>query len=402
MRRLKTAVASDIVYGRNKANSGNAANPADLYPGAIGIFATNDNGSFLITANDNTADVGILAHDKSTIFIGTTEGARLIGDIFKDQVVKYVKADTSPAVKQKQFIGYNGTAGTLNVSGITAGDFWTVGIVETTPGHNTLPKTTFTVEAGAGDTSYTLLRQIVNENVKRLLADAEVAVDIDIITNGTAGDIAHTGGTLNLTVTYGSAVATFDQSSNISGIATGDYIRIAGATYIVSNLTGATLTLDRVYNGASATLVVDHASSTQVVKKLTSISEYGLSITAQVAGDTFRLYRDDELATATITHVDTAPAVAAFEGVGLGTQAVAAEKFSFELYGNMHRNEAYRPQPESFANANDTYSVLTLVHDKEFVAKHGMSAYDKESYITELWVPNSTAVTTLDGLLAAL
>lgn len=375
-------ILKDVKYGASKtsATQETALNPADLAVGALGIYgidptdATNGIKPSLITAATDAAGKRALGSFAGKEIILAQGGPQGSITTFPVQLtgIEYIKGVAySAPVRGVSYVGWNGTAGSLNLPGsILQRDDATIGILDVTLGTEPTPKNRVSAPAiQAGESAYSILRQIVNAGNKR----ADVKVEFDVVSNGTETAIAHSGGTLNLTVVKGSATATFSQTSGITGIANGDNIRIAGSTYVVSNLTGGTLTLDRPYAGASATLVVDHASNPEVVKKLASITEWGVKLTDTEDFIIQKYYASGVLENATITQVTPSQ-----KGSGAYEQVKALEK-NRNAYAGYHDQLDTRVRiPELRVELNTNYALYFLKVNPTLPARNGMN----ETFVT--------------------
>ncbi len=207
------------------------------------------------------------------------------------------------AVKQINHVGYNGTSGSLALTGYAIGDEFVVSVRDTTPGTQPFPVTEGrkVINTLNGVTEYSivfdLIKDLENLNDYERNADNGFVVS-DIVNNATQVAI----GTVTLAITQGSTLATYSAVHNLTA---GSFVSILGIMYeIISAPTITTLILDRPYTGATQTALVTGATkATQQgsVVFVDGTTELGIRFTSITEDTNFVTGVSEDLQGATLT-----------------------------------------------------------------------------------------------------
>lgn len=357
-------IAKDVNYGASvgSATADTASNPQDLREGACGIFVNGE----LVQSGASTLPEGM-----AELYVKHADGL-IKAPIYPKGIQRIDVAAYTAPVLQKSFLGYDGSGGSLNIGSIAADDEFMFRITETTQGYEPLPRDNYSYVAKSGDTEYEILADFVSQIYEQVDAK-EVVVDAAILTDGTPAAFAagtqYTGsGTPTITAINGSKTVTVASTGITSwDLANGSLIVIDGDTYkqigssVAANV--ATITLDRNYQGADqsgGTISGTNGAS------LSSVTEYGIEVTATKAGQIFVLGHALNLEQATTTEPkDGGNAVAANRGVGTPELVAALENrgAAYRGYGNrVHytRTDLGQRTVNPNLESNGTYDIFKI------------------------------------------
>jgi len=302
--------------------------------------------------------------------IKTTEGIKRSNTYLKSETVARKKAYVAP-VKQVAAIGWTGSGGALNNATIAAGQIFSFKVIETTEGYDPYPQWLYEETAKSTDATMDVIQRLakkvnddnaIEHKLNRRLVNAIVKAD------ATYGNYAMTGTTPTVTVTNGSTAVTLGGTTPTIDVAVGDYISFdaaaaptdsVGDIYKVTAISaGVGFTLNRPYQGVTQTFTEAEAEGTRV-KKVTSIVQIGLRLTAIDTDTHFRLAVQEELINADIDN-----AVTAFvRGNGTYDQVAALEKEGNTFAGETTQNAAFKEKfgtQDLFAVDGETYDIITF------------------------------------------
>lgn len=269
-------VAKDLNYTSQPTYEAFALN-AEI--GEIGVFLVGSNRDEAKAVLKTTA---LAAND--TFFIaqitakkGTDE--RSIRKSPQHKFSEFVSITESPfniSVLQQTCIGYDGTSGDLEVSGIEKYDEFQVTVIENTQLYQPFPTWGYNYQAKSGDDKIDIflnLAKNINNPLRLENKENGKIVSAEVIADGTYTVI---GGTETLTVTKGSNIIVSSGTSH--GLSTGDLLRVGGSlggVYKVIGVSGAEITIETPYQGTSGTGIQgDTLSATQSVGlRLTALEE---------------------------------------------------------------------------------------------------------------------------------
>lgn len=215
-------------------------------------------------------------------------------DVYSARFTAYIAP-----VKQVYTLGYNGTAlTTLGLSFATVPAEFSFVARNTTPGNQPFPvQEGYGVAVATTDDQYTRVAQAVaqfNEDFDYENTAPDRFAKAEIVSNGSL-----TTTSVNCTVIQYSRTVTF--ASSVS-IAAGVFLSIAGTIYKVTTgvSSGLTLTIDRPYQGASATLTAGSGASNIATAAYTSgTTLLGIKITGLTVDDHFTVAALGNMANAT-------------------------------------------------------------------------------------------------------
>lgn len=290
-----------------------------------------------------------------------------IEHITKESIEKVFTQAYRAEVNQKTAVGYSGGANTDTIP--TDKGTATIKVIRVDHGYEPFIRSTASTKVSTGDLPYTIAAKLAQElsaKSKKTFVSADVISDVTstqlIDTNSSAANVT-------LATSNGSAVVVATVTSTKAvDIAVGELIRIGNATdkrspvYVVKSIATAVgtkqeITLDRPYNGASASSV---AAGGVTAGAPVAGDKVGVLITAYSSVDgepavSFRTAVDDTLADTAVTSIATPKT-----GAGLNAQLLNLEKFSWGNRSYYYTN--YFPQtPESNVASGANYDLLTLL-----------------------------------------
>jgi hypothetical protein len=226
---------------------------------------------------------------------GKTPSMNII-EVNKETTNSYVGLTPVPAVEQIDYIGYNGTAGTVEASGGTVKNF----IVKVTPLPNTMmyglvpfhvKNTQFS--AAAANTSILNAEGLVKSLISNFAPERQIGRSprFELVANSTSVVFGTTLASASF-VKYSNQVSV-TAGADLAGltILAGSYIRIGGTTAVTGGVykvktgvvltTGAsgTITLDWIYQGETATILV--AGLTSITAASIATANVGVKLTGQ-------------------------------------------------------------------------------------------------------------------------
>lgn len=223
-------------------------------------------------------------NSKVTIAVGLGNGSvRLSSPIQGNSVSAYVGKAYAAPTEQALIVGYNGTANTGIASAVNTSYRLRINIKDSTRVNGermTLIDTVFPADIAATDFRISAYIAKMFDQTEYNNNYAKGKVKLERVSDGTFTTIGvNSGGTGSptLAVSNGSPVVVASLATH--GLVVGDYIRIGGATvgfpvYVVAAVSGASITLDVAYKGATNAAVANAS-----VGKLASVTEFGFLIT---------------------------------------------------------------------------------------------------------------------------
>ena len=308
---------------------------------------------------------------------GKTPSMNII-EVNKETTNSYVGLTPVAAVEQIDYIGYNGTAGTVEASGGTAKNF----VVKVTPLPNTMmfglvpfhvKNTQFA--AGSANTSVQNAEGLVKSLIVNFRPEREilraprfeiVASDTTLVFGTTLASASFVKYSNQVTVTAGADLAGLT-------IAAGSYIRIGGVGAVTGGVykvktgvvlaTGATgtITLEWIYQGETATILV--AGLTRAASLAGSV---GIKITGQPFRydvNRWRQYDKMRFETSLVIGFTTTPVTKSFipsEGRGTWEQVMNDEYISWGDQGQINPQQLPFLPREQDAVQGVPYSTVHL------------------------------------------
>ncbi len=374
---------------------------ANAPTGEIGVYDANDAlHTDAITASEKFYIVQKLA--------GGIKRTPLLA--FKDLVASK-KLYVAP-VRQVSHIGWTTTGGGLNLPTVAAGNSYELAVIETTEGYEPFPTWNFSYTAKVNDTQMEIAQAfaaMINDTNALMFKSNQALVKAKVKSDATYGNYAATTtSTFTLVATNGSASLTYGGTGPTYDVAVGDYISfdaaaaptdVVGDVYKVIAVSATGFTLNRPYQGATQTFTEAEAEGTRV-KKVTSVVQVGLELTALEDDVHFRIALREDLEDATITY--TTPFVK-----GNGSYAeVAADEQEGEIWeGDTAKNSQFAAdygQQGVQTTSSETYDAYMFQYKQTSKA----IAPESESIhlgIDVIWVAKSagdldTNLNTLFGL----
>lgn len=406
--------ATDGTFGVFREDTGALVTGASFATGVAGLGTTSTLINFFIAQVNN----GIVRKSQS---------------FSNPQILQRKFTPYTAPVRQQTFLGWDYSAGSLNLSTVTASQQFSFTTIETTPANEPAVRRPFSYLTTTASTqveiTYNALLALVQDvnntgpyEIPSRYQDPCVA-SADLVYGGNATLTAFTG-TGSMVLTKGSKTITISGGTQTNGVA-GDYLVInntlsqastsfnkAAAVvtiadnvlYRVTAATTTSLTLDRPYTGETQTIAVgDWVTATQWVKRITNANfiagtnVLGIKFTSKEFFTTFKIGIQEALASSTITY--TTPFVA---GRGIGVLVKDAEKQGYVFGGVATYNKAFPEdfgQPNYITNLSRAYAnlELTLVKDQASIAQP-ITTQTEYSYIN-IWAPYVTGSANPDGTL---
>lgn len=279
--------------------------------------------------------------------------------------VKATKEAYSAAVRQVTHVGWftvltngNGAtgSGSMNIASVAVGDEYFLHIEDTTALSTPYVKHTFAYTAVTGDTEY-----LVTSNLAEAISDESNPEWNTLGKRKYRALLKH-----NIAISAGNDLANTllltKGSINVTSVAHAldalDYVDILGDTYqVITAPTADTFTLDRVYTGASAAA---SPATTSYDLGATAPTEVGIEIVSEFDGDTFKVARAGDLATATLDYTTVYT-------LGSGSYDEVRE---LERRGNIHWGDVFqndeavarydRQRPNLYASSTLFYTIYQL------------------------------------------
>jgi hypothetical protein len=383
---LEVFVAGETAYTTKSTYAAFVASLDSLVDGEIGVFLENGNlqtstltgGTKFFVAQKVTSTKGSPSVKKSIVYTYPTAG-NLSGSVLGSAY--------SAPVKPVAYVGFNGTSGSLNNPTIAADQDYQINLIDTTPpaanplnsllASRTTATSSETVYSILADPKTGIVPIINNTHTGKTyfspFSNNPAIYVADVVSNGTKATIAigtQITGTGAASVQLGSAtkgsktVTITSTTLTATSIAAGNFIEIGGLLYSVattptvgSNI--ATITLDRPYTGETFSGVrLDN--STQGMKTVTAITEYGVKITTEDYFSTFRVALGlGGFANATLTYATS-------WSLGIGTpEETMEEEIEGTVFhsGSSTANAAFADdygQPTKYAKANRAYATIKV------------------------------------------
>lgn len=321
-------------------------------------------------ANGALHDNAITSGEKVQIVMRTTNGIKRT-PLFKwSEVTATKKAYVAP-VKQVSSLGWAGTGGSLNAGTIVKGRTYEMGVIETTPGNDPFPTWNYDYQAKTNDAQIDIMRGLakkINDARDPVHVSNERLVSAKVKADATYGNYALGGTTPTLTVTNGSTTVLIGGGgSNTMDATLGDLISFDAAAAptdavgdiykIVSLVANTSFELDRPYQGATQVFTEAEGEGTRV-KKVTSVVEAGLELTALNYDEHFRIVVRENLDDADITY--TTPFT---KGNGTYTEVLSDELEGKIWEGGTAVNSEYADKygvQDTFAVSGETYDAYHL------------------------------------------
>lgn len=360
------------------------------YAGFVGSAVTPAlNGTIAIVNATTNAVLTTLLTAGTRFFV-----AQIVDGNIKKTPVMTFGADTTirkvvyvAPVKQKVNIGWNGSAGSLNLTAPSAGQTRTavLSVRDTSPANQPFPvQEGRAVIKNTAATLFDMTAAIVSEflNAVDYQGNSDINfVNAEVLTNGTATAIA----TVTATVITGSSTVTF---SGAHTLAVGEILQFTatGKSYKIVAVPSSTVAvMDRPYAGDSFTTAGGGTS------KKTVITATGIELTAFVEDTTFVVSVQQDLAFATI--VNTTPWV---QGSGAPWQVSAMEDQTQVFDGFTTGNYPWVQdfgKPTSFVASPETSAVQFTTYYMKAKNSTDSMAYPNEQVsvfgYTILAVPNA-------------
>jgi hypothetical protein len=343
------------------------------------FVANAPNGEFgVFDANGALHTDAITALEEFYFAIRTSGGVKK-SPTYKLSMISPNKRTYVAPVKEVATIGWSGTGGALNNPTIAVGQNFGFRIIETTEGNEPYPIWTYDYQAKASDTINDVIEQLakkVNDRYDLMYRQNEPLVSAKVKAVGTYGNYALTGTTPTLTFTQGSNIVTLGGTTPTSDIAVGDYLSVdtaatpsnsVGDVYkvVAVDTVALTITLNRVYTGATIVMSEAQAEGTRL-KKVTSITALGLEFTALDFGTHFRTAVYGNL-------VDADMSIITVYNPGNGTydDVAAAEREGQTFNGETTKNTEFADRwgkNDTFSVAGETYDIYNFPYIKSEAA----------------------------------
>lgn len=306
----------------------------------------------------------------------TTQGVKKTPVIKWSDITAVKKLYVAP-VKQVSSIGWNGTGGTVNNPTIAANQNFGIKVIETTEGNDPFPTWNYEYTSKPNDTIlevFSALAKKINDDNAVEHKQNQRLVSAKVKSDATYSNFAITGtGTLTMVVTNGSDQVRVNASGGTDGAidaVVGDYISFDAAatptdaigdvykvTGKVSGTDDTTLTLNRVYTGATQTFTEAEGEGTRV-KKVATIVVAGIELTSIDFDVNFRLAVNENLADADITYT-----TAYTKGNGTYENIVLFESEGQQFHGDTAKNTVFAADfgtMDKFAVSSETYDFFHL------------------------------------------
>jgi hypothetical protein len=347
------AVSTDVTLALFLANAAT---------GVIGIY----------DANDALHTNAIVAGESFYIVQKRSDGSlRKTNLVAWNDVTVRNKLYTAP-VKAVGAIGWNGSSGALSLLAAPANNkFYEFAVIETTEGNQPFPTWNYEYKSKSGDVEYDVLSALVksvNDSTNLIYKANKPLVTAKVKVDGTYGNWTMTGTTPTITLTNKSAVITLGGTTPTHNAAIGDLISFDGAAVptdlvgdvykVIAVSAGVSITLDRPYAGATATLTQAQAQS-GLSQKVTAYVNGGIEFTAINADEHFRLVVRQELVNATVTNLS-----AFVKGNGTSDRITELELEGNTQFGNTAGNTVFGNEafgnPDKFTLDGDTYNTYHI------------------------------------------
>lgn len=351
-------IGTDIARTASVQITDPATTATYIASGEIVVLDKNDN---VLTAGSTIAD-----SDKIRFVQGTGTGNPLVYSnwIYASNVTSYTGASYVAAQEQIYYVGYNGSSGSIDVS--TAGSNYIIRVLFKHDSEMWSEQSSVLYNEYTSDATPTQSEVAAAFVAKyaRTYPSTNSDIKVERVCDGTFTVL---GNSATLTVTNGSTTATLSTSSGHNLVA-GDVIRIGGTTstvpvYIVSAVSGTTVTLDSAYQGTSGT--VANAN----VGEMSSVTAWGLKFSGKAytfnSASVGRFKYMKVAFDLTIQNWGTTAVTKSQEasrGNGTYEEVAELEYFSqgFEGWLSTRNAVPYTPQPRTGALSTETYNTISI------------------------------------------
>lgn len=339
----------------------------------------------------NTEYAAMASTDQYMVVQGKGVGVPLMkSPVITKGNTKFTISKHKAAVQQVTTIGYNGTTGALPVASNT--DFWIkIRKRDNDAANRSQPMSLFAgpVRTDATGTQEELAFALVINGLKNFKQEpANGYLKFEAVCAGTQAD--WTGTATHLSLTNGSRVALFTDSSGVPSTATaptvGGIVRILGVAYVITASSTTSITLNYAYQGDTGLVAGGTTAATQAGIVGTP-GDYGVRLTGKPAPFNVNTFRDYYANRFTATFSDSTTLVTATMGARNGSgvwQQVAMDEYM--SYG--------------FEGENNQLAVPSIPRDQE-VKIPGINsvtaATAKYSTLDIAWTENITGLVTNAG-----
>lgn len=321
----------------------------------------------VLDENDSVLSPGATITDTKAIKLvqgdGTTNPLVFSPKIYGANVTAYKGLSYVAPQEQIYYVGYNGSSGSIDVS--TAQNQYIVRVLFKFDDELWSEQSNVLYQEYTSDSSPTQAEVAAGLAAKYTLTYPATNNDVKVerVCDGTATVV---GGSSTATVTKGSKTVTFSGSSH--ALVAGDILRIGstGATspaYIVSTVSGATVTLDTAYQGASATIANAN------LNEMSAVTAWGLKFTGKTI--TFNSasvgkFKYSKVAfDLTISNFGSTTVTKSQEasrGNGTYEEVAELEYFSLGFEGWLANRNAVpaQAQPRTNATSGSTYDTIVI------------------------------------------
>jgi len=333
---MEELFVSNTVYAATKtapSTPNGATSPDLLANGSVGIYSVSGTTGkpVLLTA----AATGLISELNLIFAQGTATGCIVSKTVKPRWLKSFHGAEYTPSVKQVSFLGYNGTAGTLGVNFATLTDYTDAGVQVISRLGQANPEDDYTTSSGylsATDNIYTAPGKVtpaINTDGKvkaYVIANVQVGAVAATAASGATfinGSAIVSGITAGITVNNYLTITIDPQTGLIVPIATALSI---SNIYRVVAVGASTITLDRVFEGASQT-VTAAAFNAATTSSATIPTSTGIAFVSNFSPyQTFEVLGEGAFINATRTFPGgVAAAVGMFPGAGTADQVKALE-----------------------------------------------------------------------------
>jgi hypothetical protein len=329
--------------------------------------ATDTAGKVLYSGFDDTAANRTIRIAQGGTFPVST------GSFDRFGVTKITRQAYVAPVKEVSFVGFNGVSGSLGLPTITAGSEAAIIAVQkegTTKDQMREQENYSTGGLLASTAAYDILSPIVtNINTQQGLSKSHTAF---VVSNGSYTNTTTTG---NVTVTKGSTLVSFTaipaagwaaavgQFISINNTAAGvttinaAATNVNGVVYKIVSISGNDVTLDRPYEGTTATItgIQTGGAGAGAMALLTGTTEWGVKLVVDEFGASYDYAKQGVLENATLT-----ASVAPVKGLGYGPDMVKIEQGLIAYRGQFDTYSKWAVQLPTYASASTNYDVYTI------------------------------------------
>lgn len=325
----------------------------------------------------NTEYAAMASTDQYMVVQGKGVGVPLMkSPVITKGNTKFTISKHKAAVQQVTTIGYNGTTGALPVASNT--DFWIkIRKRDNDAANRSQPMSLFAgpVRTDATGTQEELAFALVINGLKNFKDEpANGYLKFEALCAGTQAD--WTGTATHLSLTNGSKVALFTDSSGVPSTATaptvGGIVRILGVAYVITASSTTSITLNYAYQGDTGLVAGGTTAATQAGIVGTP-GDYGVRLTGKPAPFNVNTFRDYYANRFTATFSDSTTLVTATMGArngsGVWQQVAMDEYMSYGFEGENNQlavpsiprdQEVKIPGINSVTAATAKYSTLDI------------------------------------------